>query len=205
MASIGKFALSGATGVQETTLALANLNVDLSVIRFEAKPEFRPIDNQLSKRRKQQAEDGRIHSTARRLAALFADDLPQAEILCKIYGLRASEIVSNPLKNPKGSVAHGPFSTHVAVDATSLWAAATSRPGSIQVHLLDCMLARQWPGAEAVSIWSELVASRKKELELRLRDEVFLRSYVTLTRVDIGISDLAEWGASARAVSYLKI
>jgi hypothetical protein len=204
MASIGKIAISTATGVQETTLALANLNVDFSVVRFEAKPEFQGVEKRLSKRRKQQAEDGRIHSTARRLGALFADELPPVESLCKLYGLRASEIASNPLANPTSSVAHGPVAAHVGVDATSLWAAATSGPGSIQVHLLACMLARQWPGAEAVSIWSELVSSRKAELELRLQDEMFHRSYVTLTRVDIGISDLAEWDGSARAVGRLQ-
>ena len=197
--------MSGVTGVQEATLALANLNVDFSVVRFEAKPEFREVGNRLSKRRKLEAEDGRIHSTARRLGALFTDVLPSVDSLCARYGLRASEIAANPKVNPQGSAAHGPLAAHVGLDATTLWAAATSGPGSVQVHLLACMLARQWSGAQTVSIWSELIAARKAELERHLReDETFHPSYVTLTRIHIGLDELAEWDDSARAVSLEK-
>lgn len=202
MASIGKFMLSGVTGVQEMTLALANLNVDFSVIRYEANPEFREVGNRLSKRRKMEAEDGRIHSTARHLGALFKDVIPPVDALCAHYGLRASEIAKNPKVNPQGSAADGPLADHIGLDATTLWAVATSGPGSVQIHLLACMLARNWSGAQAVSIWSELVAARKAELERCLNeDETFHPSYVTLTRIHIGLDELAEWDNSARAVS----
>lgn len=50
------------------------------------------------------------------------------------------------------------FADHVGADGTSLWAAATSGKSTITVHLLGCMIARIWKAAEAVSIWTELVA-----------------------------------------------
>jgi len=146
MASIGRFAISagGATpaGVYDTMMALVNMNIDFSVVRYEASPEIQEVGNRLSKRRKIEAEDGKIHHTARRLGALFADEIPPVESLCKVYGLRASEIASNPSINPQGSASHGALAAHVGIDATALWAAATSGPGSLQVHLLACMLAR---------------------------------------------------------------
>lgn len=40
MASIGRIALSVASGVQETTLALANLNFDFSIIKLAAPAEY---------------------------------------------------------------------------------------------------------------------------------------------------------------------
>jgi hypothetical protein len=92
MASIGRFALSLASGVQETSFALANLNLDFAMVRLEAPIEFQGLGTSLSKRRRQQAEEGSVHMTARRLGALFADDLPAIPNLTRAYGLRASEI-----------------------------------------------------------------------------------------------------------------
>lgn len=134
MASIGRFAISAGgvpTGIYETMMALVNMNIDFSVVRYEARPEIQEVGNRLSKRRKIEAEDGKIHHTARRLDALFADEIfsyeiPPVESLCKVYGLRASEIVSNPSINPQGSASHGALAAHVGIDATALWAAATS-------------------------------------------------------------------------------
>ena len=40
MASIGRIALALASGTQETTLALANLNLDFSMIKLEAPTAF---------------------------------------------------------------------------------------------------------------------------------------------------------------------
>jgi hypothetical protein len=131
MASIGGIRFSGVAGVQETTLALANLNVDFSIVRYEAKPKFQELGKQLSKRRKVEAKDGMIHLTARRLGALFTDVVPPVDSLCKLYGMRASKLASNPLVNPKGSTAHSPLAGHIGLDRTALWAVATSGPGAI--------------------------------------------------------------------------
>jgi hypothetical protein len=50
MASVGKLALSIASGVQETTLALANFSFDFAVIKMETPVEYRGLGNRLSKR-----------------------------------------------------------------------------------------------------------------------------------------------------------
>ena len=76
MASIGKLALSLASGQQETTLALANINFDFSMVKLIAPLEYQALGASLSCKRKRDAEDGSIHITARKLGALFADDLP---------------------------------------------------------------------------------------------------------------------------------
>lgn len=152
MASIGKFALSAASGAQETTLALANLNVGFSVIKLAAPAEFGGLGASLSKKRRTEAEDGLIHMTARKLGALFADDLPSTPNLATAYSLRVSEIAENPKFNPRGSDADGALKSHVGADGTSIWAAATSGNGALEVHLLACMLARIWPAPEAISI-----------------------------------------------------
>lgn len=71
MDSIGKFSASLVQGTQETTLALANANFDFSLIKIEAPVEYRALGAHLSTARRQTAEEGTIHVTARKLAALF--------------------------------------------------------------------------------------------------------------------------------------
>ena len=201
MASVGRIAVSGLHGSQETTLALANINLDFSMIKLESPAEFRGLGNALSKKRKQEAEDGSTHRTARKLGLLFADDLPKTPELAKAYGLRASEIAENRQVNPKSSPNDGPFAEYVGADGTSIWAAATSGKGALAVHLLACMLARIWSPAEATSIWSEIVATRKEVLLRRItEDEEFSISTVTATHVEISRENLREWDSSARAV-----
>jgi len=200
MASIGKFALSLASGVQETTLALTNLSLDFAMIRLEAPLEYQGLGTALSKRRKHEAEEGSVHATARRLGALFADDLPSIPNLSRAYGLRASEIAEDPLLNPVGDVAYGPLAGHVGADGTSIWAAATSGRGALQVHLLACLLARMWSASEATAIWSELVSSRKSTLNESLHGLEFQQSALTASRIEISRESLAEWDASARSV-----
>jgi hypothetical protein len=62
------------------------------------------------------------------------------------------------------------------------------------------MLAQTWPGPEAVSIWSELVAERKKEIETgcRARD-MFSIATLMAARQDLRQFDLADGDASARS------
>jgi len=138
MASIGKFALSLASGVQETTLALTNLSLDFAMIRLEAPLEYQGLGTALSKRRKHEAEEGSVHPTARRLGALFADDLPSIPNLSRAYGLRASEIAEDALLNPIADAAYGPLAGHVGADGTSIWAAATSGRGALHVYSPAC-------------------------------------------------------------------
>ncbi|KAH9210642.1 hypothetical protein DL95DRAFT_307664 [Leptodontidium sp. 2 PMI_412] len=199
MASIGKFALSCVSGVQETSLALAHLSFDFAMIRLEAPKEFQGLGTALSKKRKHEAEQGSVHATARRLGALFADDMPPIPNLSRAYGLRASEIAENPSFNPTGGIADGPLAGHVGADGTSIWAAATSGRGALQVHLLACLLARMWSASEAIAIWSELVTARKARLEETLRGLEFQASSLIASRIEVSHESLAEWDASARS------
>lgn len=200
MASIGKVAVAAASVAQETTLALSNIHFDFSLVRMEAPLEYRSLGAVLSNKRKRETDDGSTHITARNLGALFSSDLPPIPNLTRAYGLRASEIVENPKFNPRSSLSHGPFVDYVGADGTSIWAAATSGPGAVAVHLLACLLARMWSGPEATSIWSELVAVRKALLQSRLQEQEFPISMVTASQIEIERHKLAEWDASARSV-----
>ena len=117
------------------------------------------------------------------------------------YGLRSSDIAENPKLNPNGNANHGPFAGYIGADGTSIWAAATSGPGALEVHLLACILARVWSSAEATSIWDELVSVRKQVLTQRLNDERFYFTTPMTSRIDITRERLADWDASARSVS----
>ena len=88
----------------------------------------------------------------------------------RVSGLRASEIVENPDFNPRSNPSHGPFVDYVGADGTSIWAAATSGPAAVAVHLLASLLAHMWSGSEATSIWGELVAARKTLLQALLQE-----------------------------------
>jgi len=134
---------------------------DFSIIKYEAPAEYKGLGTSLSHRRKEAAEDGTIHSTARRLGALFESEIPDVPALIETYGRRVSEIASMPGTNPKASKSYGAFADHVGLDGTTIWASATSGKGIVTIHLLACMLARLWKGPQAISIWSELVEHRK--------------------------------------------
>ncbi|KAK6853992.1 hypothetical protein PG995_010804 [Apiospora arundinis] len=155
----------------------------------------------LSKRRRETAEDGPLHITARKLGALFQSAWPKVPSLIQAYGLRSSEIANLPEVNPQGSVRHGLFADHVGAGGTTIWAAATSGGETVTVHLLACMLARIWRRDEAVSIWSELVDARKVRLEehIAASESECSLSDLTASRIDISRAQLDAWDASARA------
>ncbi|KAH8886293.1 hypothetical protein GQ53DRAFT_602151, partial [Thozetella sp. PMI_491] len=145
MSAIGKVQASIASGSQETTLALANLNFDFSLVKIEAPPEYKELGMALAETRRSAAEHGPVHTTARRLGSLFQSILPETPRLFR-------------------SKADGAFQEFIGVDGTAIWAAATSGSASIAAHLLACMLATAWEAKEAVAIWVELVEERKKRL-----------------------------------------
>lgn len=147
MASIGKIVLSAASGMQEATFAQSNINFDFSLIKLDAPLEYRELGALLSISRKRDAEEGSTHTTARKLGAVFADELPHVPHLMSAYGLRVSEISKNPRFNPQGGDSDGPFADLIGADGTSIWAAATSGKGALEVDLLACILARTWPVA----------------------------------------------------------
>ena len=180
----------------ENTLALANLNFDFSLVRVDAPPEFRQLGANLSDRRRQEAESGTPHRTARKLGALFAGVLPSTPELTRAYGRRVSEISQSKQHNPKGNVRDGPFTAHIGADGTAIWAAATSGTNAIPILMLACLLARLWSGSEATALWVELVDQRRREIETKFQDD---QAALLAAQQDILRTHLAEWDASARA------
>jgi hypothetical protein len=191
------------TAQNENSLALANLNFDFTLVKLEAPVEFMGLGTTISTKRKNDAEEGPLHRTARRLGALFKDVLPPTDELFRAYGKRASEISAMPTINPhRTSDRGGMFANHIGADTASIWAAATSGSAAISVHLLGCMLARIFTGPEAVSIWVELVQRQKARSSSRQESALYTQEHnpsVTAAQQDISRADLASWDSSARA------
>jgi hypothetical protein len=146
--TIGRLQAALASATNEVTVAAASINFDFSIIKYEAPKEFQPVGQLLSTKRKYEAEDGRCHGTARRLAALFTGVCPKTPELIKAYGERASSIAQQATNKISQDHIASVFSQYTGVDATSMWAAATSSKdpngGAIHVHLLACLLASTW-------------------------------------------------------------
>jgi len=124
-------ALAGFT--KELTVVAAQINLDFTLIKCEAPPEFRPPGDALSKQRKDMAECGTPHITARRLGALF-------DGVCPITPTSSRRTARAPLETakaieertepePTGSV----FVEHSGFDGTSIWAAATLSSAAMHV------------------------------------------------------------------------
>ncbi|KAI0438802.1 hypothetical protein F4803DRAFT_533894 [Xylaria telfairii] len=187
------------SGQQQTNLGLATLNFDFSLVKLEAPKEFGPIGKQLTHFRRQAAESGTPHVTAQKLKALFQHALPATPHLIKAYGTRCSEIASAKTDKPDTLKSYGIFAEHAGVDATSIWAAATSGAEAVAVHLLACMLARFWSGPEATAIWEELVERRKAELStVQSTDQNYLSSCMA-AQISLSREQLREWDGSARS------
>ena len=201
MSSIGRYTIAATNFTQENIAALANLTFDFSLVKVNAPPEYGPLGSSLSRKRRRNAEDQSMHTTAQQLGALFADDLPNIPHLTKAYGLRVSEIAENSRANPQATTSLGAFAEYAGADGTSIWAAATSRRGAMATHLLACLLSRVWSSAEATAIWSELVSTRQNILQDRICEDQFHFHTLTAARIEISRDKLAEWDASARAVS----
>ncbi|KAF7559562.1 hypothetical protein G7046_g4599 [Stylonectria norvegica] len=201
MASIGRLTF-GAVGVSnEVTMAAVNLNFDFSLVKMEAPPEYNGLRDVLSIRRVKEAEEGEPHMIARRLGALFEPLIPPIPNLIKAYGSRVSEISASIRKSTQHRPEKGMFDDYAGPNGTSIWAAATSGgQAALAVHLLGCMLARMWPGPQAISLWVEIVERRKQEIsdgfERNLSTD--MRSLIASRQI-FDRKDLATWDASARS------
>lgn len=198
--SITRISNSLVSGTNENTLALVNFNIDFSLLKLEAPGEFTGLGLSLTRQRRELAEEGPVHRTARRLGALFENVVPDTPSVTRAYGSRVSEISQN---GPKKDIVqrHGVFAECAGVDGTSIWAAATSGKSAIAIHLLACMLARAWSGPQATSIWVELVEERKRLLKKLISDGLYDSSVQLGLAVseDLARTDLAQWDASSRA------
>ena len=150
--SIRRLTSTLAQVTNEVTLAAANLNFDFSLVKPASPQEFGSTGSQLSAARKDEAENGSCHVTARKLGALFQEVIPATPTLIRTYGLRASGISNDSRINPKIGANDHLSASQVGLDGSGIWAAATSGDAAIGVHLLACMLARIWRPLEATSI-----------------------------------------------------
>ena len=200
MSSLNRLTPAAISNTVEVSPALANLNFDFSLWKLEAPREFDGVGSSLSTIRRDDAENGTPHTTARKLGALFESILPSTPRVTTAYGQRASDISQASSVSPQTRSKYGVFSSQVGSDATSIWAAATSGPAAIAVHLLACILAKMWDGQEATVIWVEIV-QRRKESILRETDVRNIAQMATLAaaKQDITRSQLREWDARARS------
>ncbi|EWZ85509.1 serine/threonine protein kinase [Fusarium oxysporum f. sp. lycopersici MN25] len=181
----------------EIANAAEGINFDFSILKLEAPQEFQALGQVLSSKQRQEAEDGALHITARKLAALFGPLLDQTPNLFKAYGMRCSQIVSNGDVNPLGSEKDDPIiSQEKGVDCTSIWAVATSGDPAVAMHLLACMIARAWGTREALSIWAEIVSQRQHEI--REKESTDISELLAATQ-EVSREQLAQWDASARS------
>jgi hypothetical protein len=196
--AIGDFSLALASASNKNSLSLISPSFDFALVKFTAAPEFQPFGKALSPKRIKEAEDGRLHVVARKLAALFGEGLPEIPNLSKAYGTRTSEIAKMPSINPQGSPEDGAFRDLVGMDGTTVWAAATSGRGGVAIHLLACMLVRMWKAPEAIAIWTQLIETRKQTLKVRLNSDEIRIEDATAAGIEIETDHLAAWDGSAR-------
>jgi hypothetical protein len=102
MSTIAQISNSLFSATNQNTLALANLNLDFSLIKVCPPKEYEELGTALSQHRRENAEDGPLHRTARRLGALFEPIIPPIPNLTQAYGQRVSEIANS--KNFTGKV-----------------------------------------------------------------------------------------------------
>lgn len=156
MASFGKLSASVLPGTQELVATLGNFNFDFSLVKvcfnkvvgnpiitlsqLEAPSEFQGLGAALTSNRREIAEAGKPHVTARKLGALFEAVIPYTPRLVEAYGTRVSEIATSIVANPRALMNEEIFADYIGADGTSIWAAATSGSAAISVHLLVCML-----------------------------------------------------------------
>ena len=95
MTSIGRITASGVSASNENTFSLISINADFSLLKVEAPVEYHGLGAALSTRRRENAEQGPLHRTARKLGALFEQILPPIKTLAEAYGKRVSEISSS--------------------------------------------------------------------------------------------------------------
>ena len=200
MSSISKLTPSAINTALEVAPALANLNFDFSLYKIEAPKEFNGVGSALSTFRRDEAENGMPHATARKLGALFDSVLPATPNVTRAYGQRASEISQISSISPQTRSKYGVFSNRAGSDATSVWAAATSGPAAIAIHLLACLLAKMWDGPEATAIWAEIVHRRKESVREEMNaNNIVEMATLAAAQQDISRAQLAEWDASARS------
>ncbi|KAL6815193.1 hypothetical protein J3E69DRAFT_359013 [Trichoderma sp. SZMC 28015] len=185
----------------DLTVAAASLNFDFTLIKVEAPKEYSGVNDSLTEVRRENAENGALHRTARKLGALFDGIPPRAEHLLAAYGNRVSEICQKAKITPQDRERHGIFARYSGTDSSSLWAAATSGTNAIAIHLLACMLAEAFTGPESVALWWQLIEMRKAEIGATAKDATSIEDIAKALacKQEFSRDELASWDNSARS------
>lgn len=120
MASIGNLTNTFLRASQETTITLANLNFNFSIIKFIAPKEYQGLGDSFSRRWKVAAEDGAINIIAKKLSTLFSGINLNVPNLIRIYRLRTSEVAKLPAVNPKATSGISIFANYLNANSTSI-------------------------------------------------------------------------------------
>lgn len=201
-ATIGRITTALASGHNENQLSLVNLNPDFTLLKVQAPLQFEGIGSMISSKRKENAESGLSHKTARKLGALFDGILPEIPELIAAYGIRASEIARSERFETKDQKANQIFADQIGADTTSIWAAATSGEAAVAVHLLACMLARVFSSPNAVLVWVEIIEGREVQIAEKQKTAQFPSGHdaaMIASRQDFTRDELVEWDNSARS------
>jgi hypothetical protein len=131
--ALGKLQAAFAAFNNELTVAAANINFDFTLVKIAAPKEYQPLGDFLPSNRKENAEVGSMHVTARKLGALFEELCPSTPMLVKAYGTRVSEIARSTKDLSTKQYANAVFAAQSGIEGTSIWAAATSSTAAIQI------------------------------------------------------------------------
>lgn len=145
MSALDKLSLALGAANLETNIALARLNFDFSLYKVGAPKEYEELGAMLTKHRRQVAEGGTSHITARKLAAFFEELLPPVPYLISAYGKRASDIAKSSALDPERRAQYGVFAENAGIDGTNIWAAATSGNAAIERESKHPKVSRTLP------------------------------------------------------------
>ena len=140
--AVNRLQASLAAATNEVTVAAANFNFDFTLVKYEAPKEYQALGETLSAKRKHEAETRPCYITVRRLGALFEGVCPSTPKLVAVYGRRAGEILKSAINKTSTDFSNSIFSVYTGINATAIWAAATSLKASLYVHLLAYLLIR---------------------------------------------------------------
>jgi hypothetical protein len=114
--SISQLSAAAVNASLEIEPALTKLNFDFSLWKVTAPKEFEGVRAALKADRREEAENGTPHKTARKLAALFERLILPTPKLIRAYGQRDSEV--SQFKNGKLLACHTNYILLLACHAT---------------------------------------------------------------------------------------
>jgi hypothetical protein len=101
LTKMSQISASFVSATNQNSVGLANFNIEFSLVKIAAPEEYQGLGTLLSQRRRENAEEGPLHRTARKLGLLFEHLVPPISDLIKSYGIRVSEIASQSNVNLK--------------------------------------------------------------------------------------------------------